>query len=84
MSLTPGTRFGPYEIVAPIGAGGMSACGRRAERVREPKRGSKRGGGRLRAYGASASVAGALAEARAPCHFLKQTHLAHAGERRWG
>ena len=23
MSLTPGTRLGPYEIVAPIGAGGM-------------------------------------------------------------
>ena len=23
MSLAPGTRFGPYEIVAPIGAGGM-------------------------------------------------------------
>ncbi len=23
MHLTPGTRLGPYEIVAPIGAGGM-------------------------------------------------------------
>lgn len=23
MSLAPGTRLGPYEIVAPIGAGGM-------------------------------------------------------------
>ena len=23
MALTPGTRFGPYEIVAPLGAGGM-------------------------------------------------------------
>ena len=23
MPLTPGTRLGPYEIVAPIGAGGM-------------------------------------------------------------
>ncbi len=23
MSLTPGTRLGPYEILAPIGAGGM-------------------------------------------------------------
>ena len=23
MPLTPGTRFGPYEIVAPLGAGGM-------------------------------------------------------------
>jgi Tol biopolymer transport system component len=25
MNLTPGTRFGPYEIVAPVGAGGMGA-----------------------------------------------------------
>ena len=23
MSLSPGTRLGPYEIVAPLGAGGM-------------------------------------------------------------
>ncbi|HWK08937.1 MAG TPA: hypothetical protein VNR64_02720, partial [Vicinamibacterales bacterium] len=23
MSVTPGTRLGPYEIVAPLGAGGM-------------------------------------------------------------
>jgi eukaryotic-like serine/threonine-protein kinase len=23
MSLTAGTRFGPYEIIAPLGAGGM-------------------------------------------------------------
>jgi serine/threonine protein kinase len=23
MSITPGTRFGPYEVVEPIGAGGM-------------------------------------------------------------
>ena len=23
MSLTPGTRLGPYEILAPVGAGGM-------------------------------------------------------------
>ena len=23
MSLTPGTRLGPYEITAPLGAGGM-------------------------------------------------------------
>ena len=23
MSLAPGTRFGPYEIVSPLGAGGM-------------------------------------------------------------
>ena len=27
MPLTAGTRLGPYEILAPIGAGGMSACG---------------------------------------------------------
>jgi hypothetical protein len=25
MSLVPGARLGPYEIVAPLGAGGMSA-----------------------------------------------------------
>jgi len=38
MPLTVGTRLGPYEIVAPLGAGG-SACGRgeRAQRV-EPQR----------------------------------------------
>ena len=27
VALTAGTRLGPYEIVAAIGAGGMSACG---------------------------------------------------------
>jgi hypothetical protein len=27
MSLVPGARLGPYEIVAPLGAGGMSARG---------------------------------------------------------
>ena len=27
MPLSTGARFGPYEIVAAIGAGGMSACG---------------------------------------------------------
>jgi hypothetical protein len=27
MSLSPGTRVGPYEVTAKIGAGGMSACG---------------------------------------------------------
>ena len=50
MALTTGTRLGPYEIVSAIGAGGMSACGRRAERVREPKRGSWRGGGAPRHF----------------------------------
>lgn len=28
MSLAPGTRLGPYEIVGHIGSGGMGACGR--------------------------------------------------------
>ncbi len=32
MSLAPGTKFGPYEIVSPLGAGGMGEveplCGR--------------------------------------------------------
>ena len=39
MSLTAGSRLGPYEIVAAIGAGGMSACGygERAERVEPPR-----------------------------------------------
>ena len=58
MALTTGTRLGPYEIVSAIGegpstslgTGGMSACGRRAERVREPKRGSWRGGGAPRHF----------------------------------
>jgi hypothetical protein len=27
MTLTSGTRLGPYEVIAPLGAGGMSACG---------------------------------------------------------
>jgi hypothetical protein len=27
MAISPGTRLGPYEILALIGAGGMSACG---------------------------------------------------------
>jgi hypothetical protein len=30
MPLTPGTRLGTYEVIAPLGAGGMTACGRRA------------------------------------------------------
>jgi hypothetical protein len=41
MSLTPGSRIGPYEVVGPIGAGGMGARGRgeRAPRVEPPRRG---------------------------------------------
>jgi len=45
MSLAPGTRLGAYEILSAIGAGGMSACGGRTERVLEPRRGPRRGGG---------------------------------------
>ena len=39
MPLNTGTRLGPYEILSPIGAGGMSACGRseRATRVELPR-----------------------------------------------
>jgi hypothetical protein len=35
MPLTIGTRLGPYEIVAPLGAGGMSAGGYAEPRTRE-------------------------------------------------
>ena len=28
MSLSAGSRLGPYKVIAPTGAGGMSACGR--------------------------------------------------------
>jgi hypothetical protein len=38
MPLTAGTRLGSYEVIDALGAGGMSACGPRAERVREPRR----------------------------------------------
>ncbi len=39
MSLAIGTRLGPFLVEAPIGAGGMSACGRgeRAQRVELPR-----------------------------------------------
>ena len=81
MPLPAGVRLGPYEILGAIGAGGMGAGGLRRASVRvEPP---WRGGGRLRACRASASVAEALAEARAPRHFLTLTDLAHAGARRW-
>jgi hypothetical protein len=31
--LNNGTKLGPYEIVAPLGAGGMSACGHAAPKA---------------------------------------------------
>jgi hypothetical protein len=81
MPLPAGARLGPYEITALLGQGGMGACGPRRASVRvEPP---WRGGGRLRACRASASVAEALAEARAPRHFLTLTDLAHPGVPRW-
>jgi hypothetical protein len=33
MPLSAGAKLGPYEIIAPIGAGGMGKCGRRVTRV---------------------------------------------------
>ena len=50
MSLAARTSLGPFDIGAPIRADGMSACGRRAERVRESKRGSWCGGGAPRHF----------------------------------
>jgi hypothetical protein len=57
MPLTAGSRLGPYEIVSPLGVGGMSACGhaeprtcesevrhrRQFARGRGPQRGSRVG-----------------------------------------
>jgi hypothetical protein len=47
MTLSVGTRLGPYEIVSSIGAGGMSACGYAEPRTVDARRGirvSSRGG----------------------------------------
>jgi len=46
MSLSAGTRFGPYEILAPLGQGGMSARGSREARSRRAR---ASGGGAPRA-----------------------------------
>jgi len=45
MPLTTGTRLGSYEILAAIGAGGMSACGRHAERAVRVEAGLRMGVG---------------------------------------
>ena len=38
MSISTGTRLGQYEVIAPLGAGGMGACGPASERMRvEPE-----------------------------------------------
>ncbi|HYN06237.1 MAG TPA: hypothetical protein VES67_02505 [Vicinamibacterales bacterium] len=50
MPLAPGVKFGGYEVVAPIGAGGMGARGRRVERLTESRRASTRGGGAPRHF----------------------------------
>jgi hypothetical protein len=61
MALSAGSRLGPCEILAPLGAGGMGACGYAAladMRSRQRRIGvSSRWGCRLRAVGASASLA---------------------------
>jgi hypothetical protein len=33
MALAPGSRLGPYEILAPLGAGGMGTCAGRSRRI---------------------------------------------------
>jgi len=47
MSLAPGTRLGPYEVVSPIGAGGMGEveprCGRERSGSPQAKSRGKRG-----------------------------------------
>ncbi len=72
MPLTTGTRLGPYEVVAAIGAGGMSACGRgeRATRV-EPLR--------VGAFSPapSAVARGACAGGGAPAHLRMLGPRAH-------
>ena len=43
MPFDAGMRLGPYEIVAPLGAGGMSACGRGERAAGVPNAGPTRG-----------------------------------------
>ena len=40
VALAPGTRIGPYEIVSPIYAGGMSASGQASERSETSRHGA--------------------------------------------
>ena len=54
MPLAAGARLGPYEIVAPIGAGGMSACGYAELRTVNPRRGI--GGNSRRGWGPAATT----------------------------
>jgi hypothetical protein len=37
MPLVIGSSLGPYQILAPLGAGGMSACGHARPRPAEPR-----------------------------------------------
>ena len=79
MGLTAGTRLGAYEIVSPIGAGGMSACGPASERPFDCAQGRPEP-----AEGRSETSRWPGRGGGAPRQLLKQmTNLAHSRARQW-